>query len=384
MLEITCADCAELLNKISSEQIYAKNITREGDLNLYITIYGYDYFRLRRLVHRQGGVVRIRQLSGIHRYLSATKKHPVILTTLILLITITIYVPRRVLFISVSGNKTVPSDLIIEAAEACGLHFGVARHKVRSEVLKNGLLQKIPQLQWAGVNTTGCTATISVREKTMQDVAHKADREVSSIVAKCDGIIQSCTVYQGTPLCATGQAVKAGQVLVSGYTDCGLTTKASRAEAEISALTFRDLECLSPTKCLMRGKQTSETTTYALQIGKKLIKLSKDSGNINTSCVKIYSEKFVCLPGGFTLPISLIKITKQYYDTTEQVTDVSNQADWLNDFSVAYLKEMMVAGSIVSSKSQIFEEEGVVYLHSEFACVEMIGQTKYEQRLLKD
>ncbi len=380
-LEITCADCTDLLNRINNAQIFAKNITHESDLDLCITIYGYDYFHLRQLVHRQGGTIRIRRLSNIHRFLCTVKKHPVILSVLILIIAITIYAPRNVLFISVSGNTTVPSERIIEAAEACGLHFGVARHNVRSEVLKNGLLQKIPKLQWVGVNTRGCTATISVREKTTQDITDSVEGQVSSIVAKYDGIIQSCTVYQGTPLCAPGQAVKAGQMLVSGYTDCGLTTKASRAEAEITALTFRNLDVLSPTTRMTRGQQKSETINYALQIGKKLIKLSKDSGNIDTSCVKIYTEKFVSLPGGFTLPISLIKITNRYY---EQVTDASPHTDWLNDFSLTYLKKTMIAGDIVSSQSQIVKDEGVICLRGKFACIEMIGQTKFEQRLLKD
>ena len=37
---------------------------------------------------------------------------------------------------------------------------------IRSEKVKNSLLQRIPQLQWAGINTDGCVAVISVREKT--------------------------------------------------------------------------------------------------------------------------------------------------------------------------------------------------------------------------
>lgn len=35
--------------------------------------------------------------------------------------------------------------------------------------MKNALLSAIPELQWAGVNTYGCRAVISVRERTLPE-----------------------------------------------------------------------------------------------------------------------------------------------------------------------------------------------------------------------
>lgn len=383
-LEITCADCTGLLNRMNAEQIYAKNVTYQGVLDLQFTISGRDYLRLRQIVRKYGGTIRIKRLSDVHRYLCNVKRHLLILSVLMILILVTVYVPRRVLFISVTGNESVPTNQIIESAQNCGLYFGVARQSVRSEVIKNALLQEIPQLQWAGINTRGCTATISVREKTTQEVKENSEKQVSSIIAGRDGIIQRCTVYQGTPLCAAGQAVKAGQTLVSGYTDCGLTIMATQAEAEITALTFRDLEILTPSATIVRGQQKSEKNTYALRIGKKLINLSKDSGNLDTSCVKIYSEKSVCLPGGFCLPIALIRITYIYYDPAEQLPIDSDMPQWLEDFSVSYLKKTMVAGEVISSQSALIFEDDYSCLRGRFACIEMIGQVKHEQTLLKD
>ena len=88
---------------------------------------------------------------------------PVLLAGLGILFLLAMYLPSRVLFIRVEGNMQIPDRQILAAAEECGIRFGASRREVRSEKVKNALLSSVPQLQWAGVNTAGCVATISVR-----------------------------------------------------------------------------------------------------------------------------------------------------------------------------------------------------------------------------
>ena len=79
--------------------------------------------------------------------------------------------------------------------------------------MKNALLQQIPTLQWAGINTDGCVATISVREKTVQ-MQQDVRYPVISIVAVRDGYITQMTVTAGSAGCKVGQSVEKGQVLI--------------------------------------------------------------------------------------------------------------------------------------------------------------------------
>ena len=178
--------------------------------------------------------------------------------------------------------------------------------------MKNALLSTLPQLQWAGINTSGCVATISVREKnTNEELTPEVG--IGNIIAKTDGIIQTCTVLNGTALCSAGDAVTAGQILVSGYTDCGIALKAVRAEAEITASTIRSVSAVTLLPDVIRGEQIHEETKFSLRIGKKLINLFKDSGISDTSCVKMYTEEYLTLPGGFRLPIALVTQRCIYY-----------------------------------------------------------------------
>jgi sporulation protein YqfD len=152
---------------------------------------------------------------------------------------LTIFLPTRVLFIHVEGNSTVEERRILEAAQECGIRFGASRRQVRSEKMKNRLLEKVPELKWAGVNTSGCTAVISVREQPVQE-QRTGYTGISSIVAACDGRITSCTVTKGNGLCAPGQVVQKGQLLISGYLDCGICIRVTGAEGEIFAETRQE------------------------------------------------------------------------------------------------------------------------------------------------
>lgn len=384
VLESTSADRTALLNELNSKSIQMKNITYLTDLTMRFEIYQSDYKELKNIAHKQGASVRIIHTKGMYQTLKAIMNRPVLVVLFTFLLFLTFFLPSRLLFISVEGNSQIPTRRILEAAGECGIRFGVSRRQIRSEVMKNALLEKIPQLQWAGINTSGCTAVISVREKTVQETVSDPENSVCSIVAMRDGVIQNCTVYVGNPLCSVGQAVKAGQTLVSGYLDCGIVTKAMHASAEIRALTFRELELVTPAADAVRGELCSKRINYSLRIGKKLIKFYKDSGNLDTTCVKIYTDRYICLPGGFQLPISIIKETVFFYEDGEQIPTAADSKAWLEGSAQKYLESTMIAGEVISADTEINISDNACYLYGKYACIEMIGQVRYEQMMLKD
>lgn len=380
-LEITSADAIGLLNAIVCAGIDIAKVELCGELIINLIAFDRDYKKICDLSRKYGGSVKTLKKYGIFFGLHTLRKRAVLMITAVALLGFFVFLPTRILFVRVDGNTTIPSAQIIETAAECGIQFGASARRVRSEKMKNALLEKLPQLQWAGINTSGCTATISVKEKSKPNDYSDEGNRVCSIVAARDGIVQSCTVYQGNALCVVGQAVKAGQTLVSGYTDCGNYVQATKADAEINALTSRELEVITPSAALTRGKQVSKKTEYSIRIGKKLIKLTKDSGIFHTTCAKIYAEEYVHLPGGFRLPVALVTQTVYGYENAE---DTAADEDWMYSFAETYLQSQMVAGEIVSTQAGIEIIDGATRLYGRYACMEMIGRVKYEQTILKD
>lgn len=303
---------------------------------------------------------------------------PVLLAGLGILILLAMYLPSRVLFVRVEGNSQIPDRQILAAAEECGIRFGASRREVRSEKVKNALLSSVPQLQWAGVNTAGCVATISVRERA-QDEPLQSENIVSNIVAARDGFVLSCTVTNGNGIVKVGQTVQKGQVLVSGYTDCGICIRATRAEGEIYAQTIHQLTAITPSFCTQRQKLVGKKHSYSILLGKKRINLWNSSGISDTSCGRMYEEYNLSLPGGFSLPLAICVQTDLYYDTETVHVPDSQAEEALNNFTQSYLLDQMIAGKIQNHSQAVTEQDGRFRLDGVYVCEEMIGREQLEQ-----
>lgn len=377
-VKITSAAPADMLTLINASDIVLFDIVQTGDLTVTGSIYKSDYKRLCKLLINRGEKLEILQRRGVYWTAAGLRRRPVLLIGLTVYLILVLYLPTRVFFVRVEGNQTIPTQKILEDAEKCGIYFGALRRDVRSEKVKNALLAEVPQLQWAGVNTVGCVAVISVQERSVAS-DNEQTNGVSSIVAKCDGVIRELTVLRGNALCKVGQAVKAGQVLVSGYTDCGITIQATNAQAEVYAQTRHVFDTVTPVCYETRGASSGKETRYRLQLGKKVINLFKDSGISDTSCVKIYKKHYLMLPGGFQLPVALVQEDLLYYNNEVVSAGESEDFSWLENQSKNYLLEHMLAGEILNADLVTEHREDVVYQYGDYACLEMIGQVRSEE-----
>ena len=373
-VRLTSADLTGSLAAISEGGIPIKDASAEGELSCLFTVDRGDYRKLQAMARRRGDLLRAMERQGIYWDLKSLRRRPVFVLGLVFLLAMAMFLPSRVLIIEVQGNTSIPSNRILETAEACGIHFAASRREVRSERVKNALLEAMPELAWAGVNTYGCRAVISVRQRDSEPEAARQP-EVAHIVAARDGYILSCDVVSGSALCAPGQAVKAGEVLISGYTDCGICVTATRAEGEVMAATAHALTAVTPAKCVKKGNETGQTVNYSLIVGKNRINFDKNSGISDASCGRMVTEYHLTLPGGWRLPVTLQKETV----TEWSLTDADTDAAVLQDFARRCLGTRMIAGTVTDAVEIITEEDGVWVLRGDYACTEMIARVRAEQ-----
>lgn len=378
--ELTGADPESSLQDVVEKGICVYDTRKVDDLTVCFCLHRSDCRRLRTLTEKSGDRLRYIRRVGLYWTGKQLLKRPVLLAGITLILLLTLFLPSRVFFVEVEGNSAVPSRLILERAQDCGIVFGAKRHKVRSEKIKNALLQSIPELQWAGINTYGCRAVISVRERTTPQKP-QVGSGVSSIVAARDGVIRGMTVLKGTPCCTVGQAVKTGQVLISGYADLGLCIRATRAEGEVFAETKRELMAVMPTESLLRSEIIGLEKKYGLIIGKKQINFYKDSGISDTSCDKMYSVKYITLPGGLSLPVAIVTETWIHYEMSASALSEETAEAALSEFSSEYLSGSMTAGQIIQRDETLEWSEGLCALKGRYACLEMIGKTRLEENL---
>ena len=377
-LELTSADVSAALRDINAAKIRVWDVRIVGDLTVQFTASQKSIRFIEKIAERKGERLNVIGRSGLFWPIMGLRNRPVLVLGMAFLFALAIFVPGRVLFVRVEGNAAVPGEMILEAAQDAGIRFGASRRAVRSEKVKNRLLGVMPQLQWAGVNTYGCTAVITVRERA-QEQETKEEYPVSSIVASCDGVITSCTVTRGSGLCAVGQAVQKGQVLISGYVDCGQSITVTRSQGEIFALTRHELTVVTPSETMVREELRGQRTYYGFRIGKKRINFVKGSGISDGTCVKMYQEYQLTLPGGHRLPISLVKETVLTFDLKPcERSDVVVKRQ-LSDFAKGYLQDHLVALVVLNAQEELTAEEKRFLFHGYYHCTEMIGRERAEQ-----
>ena len=376
-LEVISADLSSLLGSINRAGIEILDLKSKDSLTVVFTVHKNQYRKLCAITTSRGDQLTLVGNTGLYWLLKRLVRRPVLMIGCTILMFLSLFLPSRVLFVRIEGNDRIPGRYIAEMAEGCGIGFGASRREVRSERTKNRLLDAIPQLQWAGINTYGCVAVISVRERS-EPPAISVERSVSSIVAARDGVIHSCTVTKGSPVCIVGQAVVKGQVLISGFTDCGLCIQAGNAEGEVMALTNRSLSACTPEKTVKRQAKNDSEKKFSLIVGKFRINFYKDSGILDTTCVKMYSENYMTLPGGFQLPIALAVEELIYCESAQ--TDTPDNTQTLTSFAKRYLQSQMTAGQILRQQEDI---QGCS-LEGEYACLEMIGQVRYEESITEN
>lgn len=377
-LELTSAAPENTMAAIAVENIPVLYSKKKNDLTYQFTVQQKSYSKLCRIINLRGDHLEIIQRKGLFWYLIAFRYRPVLLLAFIFLTAISTFLPTRILFVSVEGNDGIPAQHILAAAEKCGVEFGTSRKLVRSEKVKNALIAAVPELQWVGINTSGCNATISVRERTVEKNQNK-EYQVSNLIADLDGYILSTNITAGTGCVYPGNSVTEGEILISGYTDCGICLQATRAEGEIFAQTKRNLSSVMPANYSMAERMEKKAFCVSLLFGKKRINLWKDSRILTTLCDRMYEEYYVSLPGGFQLPIAICVDRYRFYEIQESLETEQFAFKQLQHFSDDYLNRQMLSGQIVTKQQQFFSEDDLYLLNSKYVCTEMIGKEQREQ-----
>ncbi len=141
--------------------------------------------------------------------------------------------------IEITGNEKIPSNLILNELEACGLKIGAFRMNIDEKKIKNEMLIKMPELSWLWPDKNGSKIVVNVKEKLSTPEIFDPN-DYCNILALKDGVIDSMIVKNGIPSVKLGDTVQKGSILVSGMitSERNIETRFTQAEAEVYARTW--------------------------------------------------------------------------------------------------------------------------------------------------
>ena len=220
---------------------------------------------------------------------------------------------RYVWDVRVTGNERLTGSEVLEELSACGFGIGSPLRGFHAGELENRVLLQSDDLAWLSVHIDGTVAMVQVLER----VERPEDTPVkpANLIASCDGQIESVELLRGDCVVKVGQAVRSGELLVSGvYDSQTVGVRFTRAAGRILARTEHHYQIEIPLETTQKVYTEEKKSGIWLNFFQKSVKIFKSTGNEGGSCDIIKREKSFAGIGLQNIPVWLTVETSRFYE----------------------------------------------------------------------
>lgn len=261
IIEIKGKGLERFLNRAvhSGIEIWCVRRTGTATVTAHVSVAG--FYALRGLMHGQAVRIRILEKHGLIMRLSKLRFRKVLLYGWVVVLALLIAASRRIWFIEIEGCDTVQEEEVLALLDEMEVRVGAHRTGVPTSQLGNALMASDARIAWAGAKLYGVTLRVSLQEA--EPIPEKLDEDglqtPASVYAAKDGVITSITVYDGKAQVHVGDAVLAGEELITGILRSDEEhTLLTRARGEVLATVLYRMEAtVGPT--LVKPVDTGET-----------------------------------------------------------------------------------------------------------------------------
>ncbi len=368
---ITGAAPQEVLNLLTRANIMFWDIVREDELNISLSVSQKDKHLIEGLSLRAYCTAEFLWEKSLRMLFRRGKERPVLLLGLLLSIAACFFLQSFVWVIEVKGTRDLHEKEILRALQEENIGFGTWGSDLDSQEVKLKMLSKFPQVSWMAVNRRGGKLTVLLTEA--EEHPKEEYSAPGNLIALREGVITDYNVLEGMRLCSRGEAVKAGQLLVSGIEDYGLYLKAVTARGEIYAQTWHTGSIVRPSKKQKKVYTGESWEQGSILLGNKRINLWGNSRISHGSCDKMVNVKELVIPG-YSFPLTLEIVTYRAYELQEVPMAPEQAEDALCATWERRVQGAMVAGRIVSTQTSFLASGDLYVLYGQSTCSEMIAK----------
>lgn len=222
--------------------------------------------------------------------------------------------------VRITGLQTLTVGEVTEELRACGFGVGSAINEESLSAVENRVLLASDRLAWISVHMEGTVAMVQVVERV--DAPAEEGKRPANLVASKDGQIEGMELYRGECLVGIGQAVKAGELLVSGVMDSMVVgARYTRAAGRIYARTETEYLIEIPLTYTEKVYDETEKHEIYLNFFENPMKILKSTGNQEGACDIIEKENRLTCFGPNRLPISVTVKTYRPYREVSRTRD---------------------------------------------------------------
>lgn len=305
------------LNEAAVREIAVWDTARRGAA-LYGECRAAEYRELRPVAKKSGVRLRLKKRRGLPFLLRPFRLRWGIAAGAVAAVVVLQLLSSRVWVITVQGNQTLPDEEILQVIAPLGVTVGADFKRVDIAAVQLTALEQLPKLGWLTVNQSGSTVEVLVREK--DDSVKTEDNTPANIVADADGIVRSVTVTGGQAMVKAGDAVRKGDLVISGVTDSTVGPLLRRAKGTVIAQTSVELTIEVPFAETVRVSKTVAARPTFLFFG---LRLPLYTANAPTGDYTTQTTRHLLTANGRELPVGWV-VTRLM---GEEETVVTRNAD---------------------------------------------------------
>lgn len=276
--------------------------------------------------------------------------------------------------IEIEGNRELKRGEVLAALSECGVDVGSFWPAFSQDMIRNGMLLRLPELRWMTVNIRGCHAHVILRERYEPEETLEEDALVK-ITAEKAGVVTEIHALRGTALAAVDGAVLPGETLIDGLASGRFESHgAIGAIGRVWARTWYEISASAPAETVFYEQDGPSRSRWALVLGKRRINFYKGYSICPPDCAKMTMETSLSAAGLFSLPVTLVRETfcrRQCQDARAPELREELEAQLYAELLCRIGEE----GEILQSGFTASESEGLLTVTLRAECREEIGQT---------
>jgi len=232
-IKITGEYNENILNICAKNRIVLWNtrlVKSEIEANILIK----DFKRLKNLIRKTKCRIHILEKKGLPLKTKNYKNRYGLFLGIIIIILILNVLSNHIWVITVNGNKKIPSEEILKNCEKIGIKPSIKISKLNPKNDRERLILLTEDLAWCSLNIEGSKLTVNVTEVKK---AKSKTKSPTNLKASADGIINKIDIKSGNCVVKVGDAVKKGDLLVSGIIEGLSGTHFVNSSGKILAVT---------------------------------------------------------------------------------------------------------------------------------------------------
>lgn len=359
-----------LISACAEKNIKLFNIT-SGE-KITFTVMKDDFYELYTLASKLGVKLKIKKEKSGDDLLFRYRKRIGFLAGICIFIISFCVSSMFLLDVRVETDGEMDEAVVLELLEEIGVKPGVLLKNLPDGItMKNHLVNSLENVPWAWVYVDGVRARVQIHEGIVPPIMVDEDAPCDIIASK-DGFVTEMSVKKGMPLCVPGNAVNAGEVLVSGLVETGTEENKKsytvHADGEVMAYTHYEKTGeynLFEDRPEFTGK---EKNVYDICVSSKKLRIFKEPEYEYSICTR--NEVFSFL--GVTLVrYKYMEAEKNRVQLTEEwVTEFARR-----DLSAQISNELGTFARLKSEDYEVINKNNTLTVTARMDFIENIGVT---------